>query len=181
MKTFCIYVLAGMLSFPACQHNSPHKAEKPYKMDERSLRKSGKEFFHEIEIPNLKRDKVSVTNEIKKHEITVIDFWASWCGPCMREMPNIVKLNINYKSKGLGIIGISLDKDYNSWKEAIDANKMSWLQLSDLRGWESDAALANGISSIPYTIIVDGNSNILGKNLRGQELEEFVSKYLSKK
>lgn len=105
--------------------------------------------FNDISVPDFDRNPISVLEEARKHKITILDFWASWCGPCMNEMPNIVDIYNSYKDKGLGIIGLSLDSDYKRWKEATQANNMTWLQLSELRGWDSEVAKVNGVQAIP--------------------------------
>lgn len=122
---------------------------------------------------------ISVKDEFTKHTITVIDFWASWCGPCRQEMPNLVKTYKKYKDKGLGIIGVSLDEDGEQWKNAIKEMNMSWLQLSDLQGWDNSAAQMYGIQSIPFTIIVDNNGSVINAGLRGIDLENFIHNYLN--
>lgn len=122
---------------------------------------------------------ISVKDEFTKHTITVIDFWASWCGPCRQEMPNLVKTYKKYKDKGLGIIGVSLDEDEEQWKNAIKEMNMSWLQLSDLQGWDNSAAQMYGIQSIPFTIIVDNNGSVINAGLRGIDLENFIHNYLN--
>lgn len=122
---------------------------------------------------------VSVKDEFLKHKITVIDFWASWCGPCRQEMPNLVNTYNKYKEQGLGIIGISLDENDSQWKNAIKEMDMSWLQLSDLQGWDNSAAQMYGIQSIPFTIIVDKNGTIINAGLRGESLENFIYSYLN--
>lgn len=137
-------------------------------------------FFANYDIADLDRNKVSTSEEIAKHEITVIDFWASWCGPCRGEMPVMVDMYNNYKDKGLGIIGISLDEDYDAWKKAVDEDQMLWMQLSELRGWDCTAAQDNSVQAIPHTIVVDKRGKILATGLRGHELVEFVDKQLSK-
>ena len=111
--------------------------------------------FAAIEIPDMDRNYVSLTAEIARHELTVIDFWASWCGPCRQEMPNMVALHNQFSSQGLGIIGISLDKDYAAWKSAVAEMHMSWLQLSELRGWEDYTARLFGVRSIPQTFLIN--------------------------
>lgn len=117
---------------------------------------------------------VSIYDEIKKNKITIIDFWASWCAPCRKEMPNMVSLYSKYHKRGLGIVGISLDSNKSDWEQAIKDLNISWCQLSDLNGWENMAAQIFGVSAIPYTIIVDNDGVILQKDIRGDELKRFV-------
>lgn len=122
---------------------------------------------------------VSAVDEFAKHQITIVDFWASWCGPCRREMPNLVKINNKYRDKGLGIVGVSLDNDEAQWKSAVKDMNMNWVQLSDLQGWHNAVAVKYGISSIPFMIIVDKTGKILQSDLRGEELETFVDNYFN--
>lgn len=134
--------------------------------------------FADISVPDFDRNPVSIIEETKKHKITILDFWASWCGPCVQEMPNVVDIYAAYKDKGLGIIGISLDSDYKRWKEATERLGMTWLQLSELRGWDSEVAKKNGVQAIPHTVILDKDGNILASDLRGEELKQFVANAL---
>lgn len=120
----------------------------------------------------------SLRKEIAKNKITIIDFWASWCGPCRQEMPNLVNLYSQYKSKGLGIIGISLDTEKEAWREAISELGITWCQLSDLGGWDSEAAMVFNVRGIPFTIITDSKGTILEKGLRGSQLEQFIEERL---
>jgi len=122
---------------------------------------------------------VAVTDVFAKHKITILDFWASWCGPCRKEMPNLVKLYDRFGKAGLGIIGISLDEEREMWQDAVRTMNMSWVQLSDLQGWDNSAAQMYGIQSIPFTIIVDNKGHILETELRGEELELFIEKRLA--
>ncbi len=121
---------------------------------------------------------VDLMKEIGKNKVTVIDFWASWCGPCRQEMPMMVAMYGKYKSKGLGIVGISLDNDRSQWTNATEKLGIKWPQMSDLKGWDNAAARTIGVRSIPYTIVVDSKGVILQKELRGSELENFVASQL---
>ncbi|MCC6690790.1 MAG: AhpC/TSA family protein [Bacteroidia bacterium] len=106
-----------------------------------------------------------------KGKILLIDFWASWCGPCRAESPNMVKLYKKFHPKGLEILGVSLDEDKNKWIEAIKKDKLEWAQISDLGGWQSAAAKLYGIQSIPQTILLDKEQKIIAKGLRAESLE----------
>jgi len=113
-------------------------------------------------------------------KVYVIDFWASWCGPCRKENPNMVKLYNDYHSKGLEIVGISLDKSFDPWKAAVEKDGLAWMQISDLKYWSSEAAKLYVISSIPATILVGKDGKIVARGLHGSELREAVEKLLNK-
>ena len=115
---------------------------------------------------------------VGKGQYTLVDFWASWCGPCRAEMPNVARIYERYKDKGFGIIGISLDEDADSWMTAVQAMDMKWLQLSDLNGWNNEISSSLGIRSIPFTIVVDSNARVLAVGLRGEELERKIEELL---
>ncbi|MBK9338083.1 MAG: TlpA family protein disulfide reductase [Lewinellaceae bacterium] len=102
----------------------------------------------------------------------LIDFWASWCGPCRRENPNVVALYGKYKSKGFEILGVSLDRDDAAWKKAIEQDKLTWPHISDLQGWKSQHAALYSVSSIPQTLLLDPQGKIIQRNLRGEQLAE---------
>ncbi len=107
-----------------------------------------------------------------KGKIVLIDFWASWCGPCRRENPNVVKLYNKYKSKGFDIFSVSLDQDRERWIKAINDDGLLWAShVSDLKFWQNEAAKNYGVSSIPSTVLVDKDGLIIGRNLRGEQLE----------
>ncbi|MBM3430967.1 MAG: AhpC/TSA family protein [Bacteroidetes bacterium] len=117
-----------------------------------------------------------------KGKVVLVDFWASWCGPCRKENPNIVAMYKKYKSKGFEIVSISLDEDYKKWEEAIAADGLIWPNhISDLGGWNSYVIGEFGISSIPYTMLLDRNGLLLAQGLRGPELEETIKKALDEK
>ena len=128
--------------------------------------------------PGIDGTELSLMSEVAKNKITVIDFWASWCGPCRQEMPFMLEMFSKYKDKGLGIVGISLDEDSDSWKAATQQLNIPWIQMSDLKGWENAIAKHFCVNSIPHTIVVDQQGKILKRGLRGEKLEEFVAKQL---
>jgi thiol-disulfide isomerase/thioredoxin len=106
----------------------------------------------------------------------LIDFWASWCGPCRAEDPNLVRFYEKYKDRGLNILGISLDQDEGKWKEAIQKDKLFWDQVSDLKGWQNEVALKYGVGSIPANFLLDPKGVIIAKNLRAEELDNTLRK-----
>jgi peroxiredoxin len=101
----------------------------------------------------------------------LVDFWASWCGPCRAENPNVVRTFEQYKNKNFTVLGISLDRDKAKWLEAIAADNLAWTQLSDLKFWSNEVAQKFGIQSIPQNFLLDPQGNLIGKNLRGAALE----------
>lgn len=132
-------------------------------------------------LPDVNGKQVSLLADIANHDITIIDFWASWCGPCMREIPNLKEAYKKYKDKGLDIVGVSLDENEVQWKNAIQQMGMSWKHLSDLKGWDSEPVSQLGIDGIPFMVLVDNQGNILATGLRGQELLQFLEEKLTGK
>ncbi len=124
-------------------------------------------------------DKELNLYSIKNAKIIIVDFWASWCKPCRAENPKMVSLYADYHKKGLEIFGVSLDKTKGSWVKAIKSDNLTWAHVSDLKGWKNSAANLYGVRSIPSMFVIDGtNFKILAKNLRGQELRNFISSKL---
>ena len=108
----------------------------------------------------------------------MIDFWASWCGPCRKEMPNVKVLYEKYKDKGFDIVGLSLDNDKQAWTGAIRQMDLKWHHLSDLKGWQSVAADTYGINSIPATLLIGPNGKVIAGGLSIKELDDKLSKLL---
>mgnify|MGYP000471246680 FL=1 len=110
-----------------------------------------------------------------KGKLKIIDFWASWCGPCRMENPNMVKLYNDFKEKGLVVVSVSLDEKKDKWEEAIKKDGLTWLHLSDLKGWQGDVVKMYNIDAVPTILVLDENNRIIAKNLRGEKLRALVS------
>jgi thiol-disulfide isomerase/thioredoxin len=111
-----------------------------------------------------------------KGKVVMIDFWATWCGPCRQEAPNVVATYQKYHDKGFDIIGISLDQEQQKLLDFTKQNNMTWRQYFDGQGWSNQLAVKYGIESIPMDFLIDGNGKIIGKDLRGDDLEAAVAK-----
>jgi thiol-disulfide isomerase/thioredoxin len=115
----------------------------------------------------------TITLESLRGNYVLIDFWASWCGPCRKENPNVVKLYKKYKDAGFTIYSVSLDKVKESWEAAIVQDGLIWPHhVSDLKQWQTEATQIYGFNGIPYTVLIDKEGKIMEKNLRGPYLEE---------
>ncbi|WP_242918923.1 TlpA disulfide reductase family protein [Pontibacter liquoris] len=108
----------------------------------------------------------------------LVDFWASWCGPCRKENPNVVKMYNKYKGKGFEIFGVSLDQSKDKWLKAIADDQLTWPHVSDLKGWQSSAAQLYNVDAIPQTVLIDPDGKIIAKGLRGEDLEQKLATLL---
>lgn len=121
---------------------------------------------------------IALSDYAGKGKYVFIDFWASWCGPCRKEIPYLLEAYKKYKDKGFEIVGVSFDADHKSWMKGIKDFGLTWPQMSDVKGWNSEAVPLYAISGIPHTILLDKDGIIIAKNLRGKELEEKLKEIL---
>ena len=121
---------------------------------------------------------VSVSLSDFKGKYVLLDFWASWCGPCRGENPNVVKMYEKFHPKGLEILSVSLDEDKDAWLKAIEDDKLTWNHVSDLKGWQNAAAQLYCVNGIPHLVVLDENNVIVAKDLRGEELQNKVAELL---
>ena len=126
--------------------------------------------FEAPDLAGMTPDSTNYSLHQMRGKIVLVDFWASWCGPCRHENPNVVAAYNKYKDKGFDVLGVSLDRDMPSWRKAIAQDGLPWHHISDLRGWQSQHAQLYSITSIPATVLVDKQGKIIARNLRGEEL-----------
>ena len=135
--------------------------------------------FVDLGLPGPQGQTVWVGDYVGQNKLVLIDFWASWCGPCIRELPNVVKAYERFHDKGLEIVGVSLDKDKASWLAAIEQTGQKWPQMSDLKGWDCAGAQIYGIQSIPANVLIDSQGKIVARDLRGDALLEEIESRLA--
>ena len=121
---------------------------------------------------------VKFSDVYSKNKLTLLDFWASWCGPCRGENPNVVAVYNEFSKKGFTVFGVSLDRDKDAWIKAIADDKLTWTHVSDLAYWQNAVAQTYAIQSIPSSLLVDQTGKIIAKNKRGDELKKFVAETL---
>jgi len=138
----------------------------------------GAKWRADFSAPNPAGKVVSLKESLGK--ITIVDFWASWCGPCRKESPNMVALYKEFHAKGLNIVGVSLDKEAKAWKEAIAKDQLNWIHVSNLKFWDEPIAKQYNVESIPATFILDATGKVVARDLRGVELRNKIAELLSK-
>jgi thiol-disulfide isomerase/thioredoxin len=119
-----------------------------------------------------------ISLESFRGKVVLIDFWASWCGPCRMENPNVVRAYQKYRSKGFTVFSVSLDNKKENWLAAIKKDNLTWTHVSELKGWETSASRLYQVTGIPATFLLDKEGKIVARNLRGPALEEMLEKLL---
>ena len=148
-------------------------------MEVRNNTASGKKFL-DFEMADVNGKMHKLSEYVGNGKVVLIDFWASWCPPCRREMPHLVELYKEYKNKGFEIVGISLDSTTEKWMDGIKELGITWPQLSDLKDWDNEGVGLYGVSSIPETILVGADGNIIAKKLNSKDLKKKLDELLNK-
>ncbi len=130
----------------------------------------------EITMPDTEGNPFSLSSLRGKY--VLVDFWASWCGPCRGENPNVVNAYKKYSSKNFTILGVSLDKKKEAWIDAIKTDGLTWKHISDLKHWDSDAQKLYQFEGIPYNVLIDPQGKILAVSLRGEDLDSKLAEVL---
>lgn len=174
-KHFLAICLLGCAAtaFVACSQKSAPKSDTT---TEAALDDAPQYIDFEMDTPQ--GAPIKVSDFVSKNKYTLIDFWASWCGPCHAEMPTVVKAYNDFHGKGLEIVGVSLDSNKEDWVRAIAALDMTWPQMSDLKGWESAGAQLYNVRGIPTNVLVDQQGRIVAQNLRGENLLDKLAELL---
>ena len=137
------------------------------------------EIAPDFTAPSIDGPDVTLSNELVNNKITLLDFWAAWCRPCRIENPNLVRLHKKYKDAGFDIIGVSLDRTREQWEQAVIDDNLPWTQVSNLNFWNDPVARRYSIRAIPQSYLLNKDGLVMGKNLRGQELEDRILSLLN--
>jgi peroxiredoxin len=129
--------------------------------------------------PSITGSNVTLSEEVSKYSVTLLDFWAAWCRPCRVENPNLVRLYKSYNDSGFNIIGVSLDRTQEQWEQAVEDDNLPWTQISNLNFWNDPIARRYSIRAIPQSYLINNEGLVIGKNLKGNDLEEKIKFALS--
>ncbi len=131
--------------------------------------------FVDFEMLTPEGDAVKVSELVGKTDYLLIDFWASWCGPCIRTFPDLTAFYDKNKGEKFQILGVSLDREKNAWTAAINKHNLTWIHISDLKYWESGGAKLYAVNSIPATVLIDKNGTIVGRNMELEEIQNLLN------
>lgn len=137
--------------------------------------------FVDIRMPNPEGKEIALSDYAGKGKYVLIDFWASWCGPCRAEMPNVVEAYKKYKDKGFEIVGVSFDSKKEPWVKALKELDLPWVHMSDLKGWDSEGAKLYAVTGVPCTVLLDKEGKIIARNIRGEELQKKLAELMDAK
>lgn len=132
-----------------------------------------------LEGQTVENKKFKLSDIVGKRELILLDFWASWCSPCIKEIPVLTELYNKYKDKGFEIVGISIDNNEHQWKQAIEKHNMTWLQIISKKEKSNNLVEKYDVKYIPYTVLIDSTGKIIGTNLRGEELSCQIGNLLN--
>ena len=135
-------------------------------------------LFTDFTMEDAEGNKVSLSDYVGKGKYVLVDFWASWCGPCRAEMPNVVEAYKKFGGDNFEIVGVSLDAKKDDWLKAIKDMNLSWKQMSDLKAWECEGSKKYGVNGIPATVLFDREGVIIARDLRGEELQSKLEELL---
>lgn len=139
----------------------------------------GDNQYTDFALPGMHNNLVRVSDYVKNNKYTLIDFWASWCGPCRKAIPGVKALYEKYRKQGFGVVGVSFDSKKEAWVKAIKDLDLPWPQMSDLKGWDCAASDLYNIKAIPFTLLVTKDGTIVARNIDGEELlEQRIQEYL---
>ena len=181
MRKGFLVIAASLVLLTGCKQKAPANEPAADAKVESSTESTteNKVMYTDISLPGPQGQTVKVSDYVGKNKLVLIDFWASWCGPCIGELPNVVKAYELYHDKGLEIVGVSLDKDKASWVQAIAQTGQKWPQMSDLKGWDCEGAALYGIQSIPANVLINEQGEIVARDLRGDILLKEVESRLA--
>ncbi len=156
---------------PYYQHPMGRRMIEQIRQNEQKMELIGQPFI-DLEEADMDGVMHRLSDYCGQGNYVLVDFWASWCGPCMAEMPNVKANYEKYHAKGFQIVGLSFDQKAEAWKKAVRDKELSWTHLSDLKGWQTVAASTYNINSIPSSLLVDPNGIVVARDLRGEKLGE---------
>lgn len=173
-------LLDEIAKFPAAMQQSSILVKLKENAEQKIKTDIGRPFI-DIAQPNAAGETVTLESVVKNpaNKYVLLDFWASWCGPCMGEVPHLKKTYEDFHKKGFEIYGVSFDQDRDNWLAAVDQNGMNWLHVSEVNGFDNQAAKDYAVQGIPANFLIDSNGTIVAQNLRGEALYKKITELLA--